>query len=186
VIAGLVVAGDIAEAGRRQGLGRALYRKTADDYSGKVEARMVTTKGRFGDGHYYLRLNSDQDPDNKSPVEARNGQEAVPEDQMLDAGFLELVRYGVRRADDPAIVASLPKLDDEAMEDLYRVRYASRSQATTGPSPGWRRYGVDGYGEDVDRRQLRRGRPDASRASAAASGRSSPASAVTTNWRWPA
>jgi glucoamylase len=148
VIAGLVVAGDIADAAGDKTSAN-LYRQTADDYSSKVEARMVTTKGAFGDGHYYLRLNSDQDPDNKSPVEERNGQAAVPEDQMLDAGFLELVRYGVRRADDPAIVASLPKLDDEAMEDLYRVRYSFTFPGVEGSFPGWRRYGVDGYGEDV-------------------------------------
>ncbi len=148
VIAGLVVAGDIAEAAGDKASAE-LYRKTADDYSAKVEARMVTTKGAFGDGHYYLRLNSDQDPDNKSPVEERNGQAAIPEDRMLDAGFLELVRYGVRRADDPAIVATLPKLDDQAMEDLYRVRYDFTFPGERGTFPGWRRYGVDGYGEDV-------------------------------------
>ena len=148
VIAGLVVAGDIAEAAGDKASAE-LYRTTADDYSGKVETRMVTTKGSFGDGHYYLRLNSDQDPNNKSKVEVRNGQEAVAEDKMLDAGFLELVRYGVRRADDPAIVASLPKIDDESLEDLYRVRYSFKFPGVEGSFPGWRRYGVDGYGEDA-------------------------------------
>ena len=110
---------------------------------------MVTTSGKYGDGKYYLRLNSDQDPNNKSPVESRNGQAAVAEDQMLDAGFLELVRYGVRRADDPAILATLPKLDDQSMQDLYRVRYDFTFPGRKGTFPGWRRYGVDGYGEDV-------------------------------------
>lgn len=148
VIAGLVVAGDIAEAAGDKASAE-LYRTTADDYSGKVETRMVTTKGSFGDGRYYLRLNSDQDPNNKSTVEVRNGQEAVAEDRMLDAGFLELVRYGVRRADDPAIVASLPKIDDESLEDLYRVRYSFKFPGVEGSFPGWRRYGVDGYGEDT-------------------------------------
>ncbi len=148
VIAGLVVAGDIAEAAGDRASAET-YRKTADDYSGKVEARMVTTKGTFGDGHYYLRLNSDQDADNKSPVEERNGQVAVPEDKMLDAGFLELVRYGVRRADDPAIVASLPKIDDQSLKDLYRVRYDFTFPGVDGTFPGYRRYGVDGYGEDA-------------------------------------
>ncbi|AAK24253.1 glucan 1,4-alpha-glucosidase [Caulobacter vibrioides] len=148
VIAGLVVAGDIAEAAGDAGSAE-LYRKTADDCAGKLEARMVTTKGTFGDGHYYLRLNSDQDPNNKSPVEARNGQAPVAEDKMLDAGFLELVRYGVRRADDPAILASLPEIDDEALEDLYRVRYSFTFPGVEGSFPGWRRYGVDGYGEDT-------------------------------------
>ena len=30
---------------------------------------------------------------------------------MVDAGFLELVRYGIRRADDPLIVDSLKVVD---------------------------------------------------------------------------
>jgi glucoamylase len=148
VIAGLVVAGDIADlAGDKASAQR--YRATADNYSAKVDSLMVTTKGALGDGHYFLRLNSDQYPSNKSPVEERNGQQAVPEDKMLDAGFLEFVRYGVRRADDPAVVASLPELDDESMEDLYRVRYGFTFTGVEGTFPGWRRYGVDGYGEDV-------------------------------------
>ncbi len=148
VIAGLVTAGDIAElAGDAASAER--YRKTADAYSSLVETRMVTTSGRYGDGRYYLRLNSDQDANNKSPVEARNGQDPVPEDQILDAGFLELVRYGVRRADDPAVVATLPKLDDTSMQALYRVRYDFAFPGRKGSFPGWRRYGVDGYGEDV-------------------------------------
>ena len=148
VVAGLVVAGDIAEAAGDKASAES-YRKAADEYASKIEARMVTTKGAFGDGHVYLRLNSDQDPDNKSSVEARNGQAPVPENKMLDAGFLELVRYGVRRADDPAIVASLPKIDDQSLEHLYRVRYDFKFPGVPGVFPGWRRYGVDGYGEDV-------------------------------------
>ena len=31
--------------------------------------------------------------------------------EIIDAGFLELVRYGVRRADDPLIVDSLKVVD---------------------------------------------------------------------------
>jgi len=46
-------------------------------------------------------------------------------------------------------VASLPKIDDQAMEDLYRVRYDFTFPGEAGSFPGWRRYGVDGYGEDV-------------------------------------
>lgn len=147
-IAGLVTAGDIADlAGDAAGAAR--YRRTADAYSAKVEARMVTTKGPFGDGRYYVRLSQDEDPDNHAPIGAANGQIAPPKDQVVDAGFLELVRYGVRRADDPAIVGSLPELDDASRPDLYRVRYDFTFPGATGEFPGWRRYGVDGYGEDA-------------------------------------
>ena len=31
--------------------------------------------------------------------------------EIIDAGFLELVRYGIRRADDPLIVDSLKVVD---------------------------------------------------------------------------
>jgi len=136
-----VAAGEIAERAGDPASARR-YRAAADDYAAKIEARMFTTRGAHGDGRYFLRVNSDQDPNNDSVVEERNGQKAVAEDLMLDAGFLELVRYGVRPADDPHVLESLPELD-AAHEDLYRVRYEF------GGLPGWRRYGVDGYGEDT-------------------------------------
>jgi glucoamylase len=146
MIAGLVAAADIA--GR---LGRteeaATYFQAADAYRRMLRERMVTTSGTHGDGRYFLRINSDDDPNNDSAVEGRNGQEAVAEDVMLDAGFLELVRYGVLRADDPDIVGSLPELDDESRPDMTRVRYMFQFPGTDGAFPGWRRYGVDGYGE---------------------------------------
>lgn len=64
---------------------------------------------------------------------------------MLDAGFLELVRYGVRSADDPFIEDTLAELDDTGLSDNLRVKY----NFTFGGNsyPGWRRYGNDGYGE---------------------------------------
>ena len=147
-ITGLVVAGDIAElAGDAAGAAR--YRATADAYSAKVEARMVTTKGPFGDGTYYVRLNQNEDPNDHAPIGAANGQIAPPKDEVVDGGFLELVRYGVRRADDPAIVGSLPELDDTTRADLYGVRYDFTFPGVKGEFPGWRRYDVDGYGEDA-------------------------------------
>ena len=54
--------------------------------------------------------------------------------QIIDAGFLELVRYGVRRADDPLIVDSLKVVD--------RILKVDAPQG-----PCWRRYNHDGYGE---------------------------------------
>ena len=60
---------------------------------------------------------------------------------------VELVRYGVRAANDPHILDSLPEYDDQTLPDLYRVRYDFGP--TGDATPGWRRYGVDGYGEDA-------------------------------------
>lgn len=57
--------------------------------------------------------------------------------EIIDAGFLELVRYGVRRADDPLIVDTLKIVD-----------YVLRVETPKGPC--WRRYNHDGYGQRVD------------------------------------
>jgi glucoamylase len=94
-----------------------------------------------------MRLSQNEDPNDHAPMGDNNGQPAEPKDQVIDGGFLELVRYGVRAADDAAITASLPEYDDQTRADLYRVRYDFTFRAR--PTPGWRRYGVDGYGENA-------------------------------------
>ncbi len=57
--------------------------------------------------------------------------------EIVDAGFLELVRYGVRRADDPLIVDSLKVVDALLKRELPQ-------------GPGWLRYNWDGYGQRPD------------------------------------
>ncbi|RYG41585.1 MAG: glucan 1,4-alpha-glucosidase, partial [Chitinophagaceae bacterium] len=68
---------------------------------------------------------------------------------MLDAGFLELVRYGVRSPSHNAIVETLPELDDTTLPDDLRIKYEFSFPGIEGKFPGWRRYGKDGYGEDT-------------------------------------
>ena len=57
--------------------------------------------------------------------------------QVIDPGFLELVRYGIRRADDPLIIDSLKVVDQILKID-------------TPYGPCWRRYNHDGYGQRKD------------------------------------
>lgn len=57
--------------------------------------------------------------------------------EIVDGGFLELVRYGVRRADDPLMVDSVKVLDAVLKRDLPQ-------------GPGWLRYNWDGYGDTPD------------------------------------
>jgi glucoamylase len=57
--------------------------------------------------------------------------------EIADAGFLELVRYGIRRADDPLVVDSLKVVDAVLKRDLPQ-------------GPGWLRYNWDGYGQRAD------------------------------------
>ena len=105
---------------------------------------MFTTEGSLGDGDYFVRLSRNEDPNDHAPLGENNGQAALPEDRIIDGGFLELVRYGVRPADAPSILATLPEYDDQTREDRLRVRY------DVGGAPGWRRYGNDGYGENIE------------------------------------
>ena len=143
VITGLTVAAEIARAsGDAASADR--YQAAADDYASKVEARMFTTEGTLGDGDYFVRLSRNEDPNDRAPLGENNGQAALPEDQIIDGGFLELVRYGVRRADAPSVLATLPEYDDQTREDRLRVRY------DVGGAPAWRRYGNDGYGENME------------------------------------
>jgi glucoamylase len=57
--------------------------------------------------------------------------------EVIDGGFLELVRYGIRRADDPLIVDSLKVVD-----------HVLKIETPFGDS--WRRYNHDGYGQKKD------------------------------------
>lgn len=149
LVTGLVSAAEIAAA-FGDAAAAARYRAAADSDAAQMEKLTFTTKGAFGDGHYYLRLNPTSDPDDHSLMEGRNGKPSIVKDQVMDAGFLELVRYGVRRADDPHVLATLAKLDDTSRESLLRIRYDFTFPGQDGRFPGWRRYGGDAYGEDVD------------------------------------
>lgn len=143
VIAGLVTAADIARASGDEA-SAARYLAAADDYESNVEARMFTTGGEWGDGRYFVRITRNDNPNDKAPIGENNGQPAMPEDRIVDGGFLELVRYGVRAATAESIVASLPEYDDQTREDRFRVRYDVNGV------PAFRRYGNDGYGEQTD------------------------------------
>jgi glucoamylase len=57
--------------------------------------------------------------------------------EIIDGGFLELVRYGVRRADDPLMIDSLKVVDAVLKRGLPQ-------------GPGWLRYNWDGYGDRPD------------------------------------
>ena len=58
-------------------------------------------------------------------------------DELIGTDFLQLVRFGLRCADDPLIIDSLKVADAKLKID-------------TPNGPCWRRYNGDGYGEHVD------------------------------------
>jgi glucoamylase len=136
-IAGLVCAAAIA---RRNGAGSDSdrYLKTADDWAANIEKWTVTTTGHLGGSlasqGYYIRINNNFDPNDGYRLAIHNGGGTWDERDIVDAGFLELVRLGIRPADDPTIMRSVAVVDS-----VIRVE--------TPHGPAWYRYNRDGYGE---------------------------------------
>ena len=149
VISGLLCAADIC-----RNLGSGELGTFLEDYADWIEAHLdewTTTKQGVLDPevpYHYMRIRppaegepfhnpnippgelliANREPDEQHTFEAR---------AIIDAGFLELVRYGVRRADDPLIIESLRVVDK-----VLKI--------PTPYGPCWRRYNHDGYGQRKD------------------------------------
>lgn len=138
-IAGLVCAAEIA---KRNGDGKssAEWLKTADEWYANIEKWTATTTGKYGDGNYYLRITGKGRPDAGDKIEINNGAGFFDEREIVDAGFLELVRLGIKPPDDPLIVKSLKVVDS-----LIKV--------DTPSGAAFYRYNHDGYGEMDDGRR---------------------------------
>jgi len=122
----------------------------ADFLEAHIEGWMVTTEGTLLPGvpRHWIRL-LPAAVDDPSPKEDPNTAVAtipnrppgevlrLPAKEIVDGGFLELVRYGVRRAGDPLIADSLRVIDA-----VLKVETPS--------GPCWRRYNHDGYGQRDD------------------------------------
>lgn len=74
---------------------------------------------------------------NTAMIRIANGGGEHPARNVVDAGFLQLVRMGIRAADDPTIVDSVAVVDAILKHDLPH-------------GPCWRRYNHDGYGQNHD------------------------------------
>jgi glucan 1,4-alpha-glucosidase len=132
-IAGLVAAADLAKA-NHDDASAAVWLGVADDWQRSVKGWTVTTTGPFAP-RYFIRLSKTGDPDAAISYNVGNGGPTLDQRQVIDAGFLELVRLGELPADDPDVLASLPVVDAKIRSD-------------TASGPGWHRYNGDGYGDD--------------------------------------
>ncbi len=149
VIAGLICAADIARAHGSEDLA-AFLEQHADWLEGNLEDWTVTNNGvllpevkrhymrirppECGDPYAHGECDKDLVHINNLPPGEQSEFEAR---EIADAGFLELVRYGVRAADDKLIVDSLKVVDATLKVDTPR-------------GPCWRRYNHDGYGQRND------------------------------------
>jgi glucoamylase len=149
VIAGLICAAEIIRERNTDGLA-AFYEEYADWIEGHLEDWTVTNNGVLNPDvkRHYMRIRPPETGEayacescgketirlNNRPPGSRYEFEAR---EVIDGGFLELVRYGIRRADDPLIVDSLKVVDLVLKRNLPQ-------------GPCWLRYNWDGYGDGPD------------------------------------
>lgn len=122
------------------------------DYADYIESHVdywtVTNNGELVPGirRHYIRLLpdchewvGDLEPDSTTIhlSDLPPGENAFPASRIVSGDFLELVRYGIRRGDDPLVLDSLRVIDS-----VLKVQ--------TPGGPCWRRYNHDGYGEHAD------------------------------------
>jgi glucoamylase len=126
---------------------RTLALRLADYWNAGIErwtvARGTRLTGRYGVEGYYVRVSpvmTLQDTGALArmlPIKNRTTDAGLPAAEQVGVDFLQLVRFGLRRADDPLILSTLKVTDA-----LLKV--------DTPAGPAWHRYNGDGYGERDD------------------------------------
>jgi glucoamylase len=148
-IAALVCAADFARS-RREEHTATFIEEYADFLESHIERWTVTNQGTLvkGISEHYIRIHPvaigdnslDEDPNSGIVTIANHppgDSSEYPAKEIIDAGFLELVRYGIRRPDDRLIERSLRVVDS-----------VLKIESPAGPC--WRRYNHDGYGQRSD------------------------------------
>jgi len=120
-------------------------RTTADYWNSHIEdwtyVRGTKTALKHGVDGYYMRINpwfapAEEVRDRVIRIKHHGGTGGdVPVGDMVSVDALALVRFGLRRPDDPCILNTLRVIDGELKRELPQ-------------GPGWRRFTKDAYGED--------------------------------------
>jgi glucan 1,4-alpha-glucosidase len=134
-ISGLTCAAAVAldEGHRADAL---IWLALADDWADNVESWCATETGttRHANTPYYVRITRDGDPDAGNLRTLANGGPTLDEREIIDAGFLELTRMGIKDPTDEVIENSIAEVDNTIRVD-------------TPHGPAFYRYNGDGYGE---------------------------------------
>lgn len=122
----------------------------ADFLRSHLEEWTVTNKGSLAGetSRYFVRLNPAKPGEVAAPGAVDNAElvlsnqppgspASYPARDIVDAGFLQLVRYGILSVDDPLIAESLRAVD-------------ATLKTETPQGPCWHRYNHDGYGQRPD------------------------------------
>lgn len=146
-IAGLLAAAELADLTRHPQIAQFL-RETADTWYSSIDQWTYVTgtelAKKVGVEGYYVRIAPPDTSDAAVPsqgfVPIRNrppGQSNVAASELVSPDALSLVRFGLRKADDPRIVNTVKVID-------------ALLKAETPYGPAWYRYNEDGYGEKAD------------------------------------
>ncbi len=149
IISAFICAASFARAGQDEGKA-AFLESYADFLRAHIEEWTVTTEGSIlpDSRRYFVRLNPAEPGEVAGPEAVNTAElkltsqppgapECYPARDIVDAGFLQLVRYGIFSANDPLIVESLRAVD-------------AVLKAETPFGPCWHRYNHDGYGQKPD------------------------------------
>jgi glucoamylase len=132
-IAGLVCASSLATA-QGDGTDAATYLNTAKTWASDVDGWTYTTTGPLGSGSYFIRIAPNGTPNAATTIGISNGGGSYDQRAIVDAGFLELVRLGIKPASATDITNSLSVVD-------------STIGVSTPQGLLYHRYNHDGYGE---------------------------------------
>ncbi len=145
-----LMVGSIAAARRGDPRASRFLQEYADFEEAHVERWTVTTRGTLVPGlpRHYVRIRPapiddpvpDEGPDLgtvRLPNLPPGAPNEFPASEIVDGGFLSLVRYGLRSPDDPIVSDSI-----EVIDRVLKV--------STPLGPVWRRYNHDGYGDRED------------------------------------
>ncbi|MFE0026056.1 glycoside hydrolase family 15 protein [Amycolatopsis sp. NPDC059021] len=136
VIAGLVCAADLAKHNGAAADAQR-YLAAADSFKANLARWTVTTNGPLSKDPYFVRLTKDGNANAGTRYNLGNSSVTTDQRAVTDAGFLDLVRLGIYRADDPVIRNSIKVTDADIA-------------FTTPTGQFWHRYTKDGYGEKPD------------------------------------
>jgi glucoamylase len=137
-IAGLITAADIA---RHNGdpASASNWESTADGWRNNLAGSTFTTDGYWGGHQYYERIDSGTNPNGTGQIKFQEG--LFYQHDIVDFGFLDLVRLGVRLPGDSSIATSL--------SPTASASDGNSTEQVTMPSGDsyFHRYNHDNYGE---------------------------------------
>jgi glucoamylase len=146
-VAGLICAADLARA-NGDTASAARWEATADRFNAGIERWTLTTNGPLAAAPYYLRVTKDGQPNRATRYDiGDSGPSKADQRAIVDPSFLELVRLGLRRPDDPNVLSTLAVVD--------RTLGVATPNGTL-----WHRFTADGYGERRDGAPWGVGQPD--------------------------